>query len=1184
MKLNKYKVGSIGLAAILILGLILGFSGVVRAETHTIENETQFDSLTGDYLSNQTASESIEPGDTLELDFSEVSQERPLLIDLEGITIKPKDEDSTVTLIQGGEDGTTWNGLISDGEAEDDGLGSKVSASIVVLADGVTLDSIRFQPETSPTTGSTEYDDDPKNAIEVDYCSGNGSNSLLFHNLEMPVAESGGSFINGIKFDGNVSGMINCGTGGIDYTGEMYFRDVRLEGGHGNGIEGNGLLFTQEVGNVASLHLEEFYVGNIGGLSGDTLSGYSGNGVLFNNKGSVKDIEFTKSERRSPSVSELPYAIEENDSNGILVNGAKVTDVDGFELNYTRIEGNGTNGLFVKGNYSGSDPDPISSLGMTVKNTLIAGNEDHGIFVGPEDGSYSPIKVDDVQLGENLTTYGNTLGAAVFNVQVVNGSEASPALIVKDSQFHRDESADDSEVNDQDYGLKVDAYEGIFGVHISGSTFRYHGVTETNGDEGTGIELITPISSGDDPAEEYYDPAEDIKIENTSSQYNHGPGLTIAANVVKNVEVTSTGSDRAKFSGNSYSGTEDGIYIYGPDGVNDLTVSGSAGGGEVLANYNDAYGLLVESEEEIRGVTVENAQFGDEVNNDGNGASGVRLVTTGSGDGNDIGSTDQDGAISFDNVTANGNDVFGLEVDSAGSFLNPAENIFVNNSEFKQNDEDGLVLLADETIKHPRIENSHFVSNNINGGYAGIYMRAEGEEIKGTGNGDIVGNVVANNEIGIAVDEDPDDVGDPTDDSYMNSIRDFSIVGNTTVHPDDSDKDGNSLANVVLVAGTLNTVKVEENLLVSSYSENKENTEIGLLLRAVDSSASISVSSNKFDSGAEGNCLGIGTAIVLDAKKTTVTKNQIDGFSTAIAVEKEDSGSTAPEETSNHINENDILGCCVTIDSEALDYSNGEKVDATNNYWGADATKETISRTANMKTDSENPLDQVFVEPLRDEPVSEMQEIEIPELNVITADPVVDEPVELEYELMNNSSSEKTVDADLTITDPNGETVYDETVESGTTIEADSVVTGTAEFTPETEGDFTAEMSVTVSGKTYTKTTQFTISKGGPPEPEKKEPYWGTDSEPAKSGVLPAPVDGSKKPFLELANKNGIDVASYVTINSMKVFDLTGAKVIEVEDGFDDLSALEELENGLYLYTVELEDGSSPVMKFVVKN
>ena len=65
-------------------------------------------------------------------------------------------------------------------------------------------------------------------------------------------------------------------------------------------------------------------------------------------------------------------------------------------------------------------------------------------------------------------------------------------------------------------------------------------------------------------------------------------------------------------------------------------------------------------------------------------------------------------------------------------------------------------------------------------------------------------------------------------------------------------------------------------------------------------------------------------------------------------------------------------------------------------------------------------------------------------------------------------------------------------------------------------------------------------------------------------------------------------MVSAVSIENLKVYDLSGSRILLIEDGFDELEDLESLQNGLYLYTVTvtLSDDSeeqSPVMKFLVK-
>ncbi|MCF7890011.1 hypothetical protein K9M78_02210 [Candidatus Bipolaricaulota bacterium] len=1211
MKLTKYKVGLLSLAIVLSVGMLLGVSLTALAETYTIDNQTEFSQITGEYLSEIGDPWNFQDGDVIELDFAdegwEVTQTQSLFVNLE-VTIKPSDDDETVVLnqVEG------WEGFESNGpsttayeELYNVPDNVEVDAAIVVLSSGVKLESLEFKPTNNPGEYYSSDGYDPKsygigpaNAIEVDCCGYDSTKSLRFYNLEMPVSGADGGFVHGFKFDGSVSDLLKCNTGATDYTGGIYFRDVRLDGNNSQGIQGNGVVFTENVGNVANVEFEELYGGYIvnypdtsySGVDGSNPSGNGGNGILFNNSGTVKDVTLMDSERKAPSVSEDPFSLEENFSNGLMINTGSgdsnyVSGISGLELNYTRLENNGGAGIFVQGRVPDDGIDPVS-LGMAVKNTLITGNN-YGILVAQASPSttldsqdYIPVRVDGVHLGDNLTVHNNPLGGALFMAQVVDGSKSSPAFTVSDSQFHRGESETNSDVNDQDFGLIVDTYEGIFGVEISDSTFRYHGQSTVSG---AGIELLTP-----GPA--YYDRIEGVTIKNTSSLDNGGPGLAIEANVVDNVDILSSDSSTAKFSGNGLEFTDEndllgsGIDIYGQTRVTDLTITGEAGGGEVLANYNAEYGLLVKSEEEISGVEVANAQFGDDYNDDGNGNSGVKLATTGSNpDEFDIGSNDQAGAISFDNVEASDNDGHGIEISSVSNFINPSDNVLVNSSEFRENKSDGLHLYAAEDVRRPRVENSTFVGNNITGGTAGIFVEAGGGEVVGTGDGDIVGNVLANNEIGVAV---TDSVIEE-DDDYVDTIIDFSVKGNTTVHPDDSGSDGNRWANVVLAADNLNTVTVEDNNLVSAYTDDQEepNTDYGLWLEANESSASLSVKANTFDSGAEGFCVGIGTAIHLDAKKTSVRQNEIVGFDTALEVLQESSGSSTAGDTSNHINDNNINGCCTLINATALDYDNGEKVDATSNYWGEDITKSDLE--PNLKTDSTDPFDQIFVEPLRTEPVEMDEDLQI-NISVTPETPDVNETVELEYELVNTTGTSMSLsEVRLTLTDADDEFIdEDKLLKSDVTVPADDSKTFTYEFeTTSARGEYEAE----ISADDYTETFLFDV---GEVEPEVKTPFWGSDADSSESGILPAPVgkEDGETPFLELANEDGDSVHSYVTINVLRVFDLGGRKILEVEENFDDLSELENLENGLYLYTVDYEVSGesgtqkSPVMRFLVRN
>ncbi|MFP4507951.1 MAG: CARDB domain-containing protein [Candidatus Acetothermia bacterium] len=1162
MKLTKYKVGLLSLAIVLSVGMLLGVNSAVLGEkdkktTYTIDSEEDLKDITGDYLSaveeiGSDDSVDIEDGDTIKLDFEgenwEVTQTASLMVDKD-VTIKPSEDDETVTLNQD----SSWDGATTDDDEVDD----NVDAAIVVLSDGVTLDSLEFNPENGGI----------QNAIEVDCCV--FGDSLKFENLNIPVATSVGSFKNGIKFDGEVSTSGSCGgEEGSVYTDGITIKEVRISGA-GENITGDGILFTDNVGNVENVSINKIYAGGMD----------SGAGIRFENEGSLKDVSITNSDIKTGSVFNEDAGIVDNED-GILIDGENVTAVEGFDINRTRIEENTDIGLFILGDdqYDGSGEAAISLIdGISVKNSKIAGNS-IGILVASIDSDdefvYSPIKVDGLHLGEDLEVFNNKDAGASFLVQVVDGSKSEPALTVSDSQFNEDSTGSDDD-NEQGSGLVVNAYEGIYGAKISDSTFHDHDYESEDSLPGVGINLRTPVLDDDDD-ETYYDAVDGVIVEDTSAQNNGGHGFEVFANVVNDVDIKSSVNGRAKFSGNgegeAESASGSGIEIVGQNRVSELSVLGEADGGNLLANFNEDYGISVESGDRIWGVEVENAKFGSVTDyNNGNGNTGARLLTT--DQDSHIGGTDEDDeAISFQNVVASGNEGNGLEIISEGSFSNPKGKAVVKDSEFNENKEEGFYLAALESVKYPLIEDSFFLKNKSD--TAGIFISAGGEDTEGEVLGssstkDIRGNVVADNIQGIAI-------GDP-DNSSLEVIKNVTLTENTTEHPTNEEANGNSEYNMVLTAEELNSINVEDNRFIGPY-DTDDGLGIGLQLTANDSSSSNLVQGNVFDSEASGFCIGDGTAIVLDAMDTDIRRNEFKSFSTAIEVKQENSDVSKAKDASNHINENNILSCCFLIDASELDYDDGQRVDATDNFWGEDVSKSDLNNENNMKTDSDEPLDQIFVEPLEEDPVGKIYP-SISKFNYSPSEPKVDEKVTLEYTLKNDS--EETIsghEVRIKVEDPTGTTVADVPKEDVPKLEPGETYSSNHSFIPTRDGDYVASLEVDEE-----VTESRTISVGEDPGPPKDdyEPDWDN------TGIMPAPIDGETTPALEVRDSDGDPIPGEVIDPvTIKVFDVSGKK-LETFESVSELNALENLQNGLYLYVVDItideDDYQSAVKKFVVK-
>lgn len=1229
MKLNQYK---IGLTLIVLLSVLListtGFAVYEEGNTWVIENDEEFDKyLVGkkvsevDFGLDEEPDPDIKPGDTIALKTGiTYTQTASITINLHNITFtghggvvkieqdlvsESPDTYGNYRTVDVGYTGTPPTGSV---------VQEDMTSNLVITAEGARVTDLIIESDAF-----IEAEGDPKSTgfsnaailVDIEDPCACAARKMEFENLSMPECGDCCDYDFGIRFTGTVEDW-----GGRNTTySEIDFHDVRI-----NGVSQNGIEFANSVGDVSVLDFEQMYIANskdCGVCQVDeefnqksfypNLGGY---GLYFDNYGNLSGINLENSQGidNDPGILDpSEYGIE-NNKDGIRINGESVEEVSDLEIKNVDIKNNCDNGITIFGRWDPCEKEinsRITRIDMEVVNTEISHNGQsfteawskgnygdfpggYGILVGSAsynysaneyDLYYSTAKLDKVVL-EEVNVFNNFSGGAGFFATKVSGDSTSPAFKVLSSNFNPLEGEEET---DQAFGLTVGVWEGINGVEISNSTFNNHdgmggvksiltGLPDQSHYLGDGIALLASYEDGAS------DDVENVTITNTDSNANgfylndslfYGNGFRVEGNVVDNVEVTGDGH---------YNENVDvGIGIVGQDGVNNVSIVGNTddqGVGELLANSNGFLGLGIASESgDVKGVEVKNGVFGTANSSDnGNGAGGVWIETSESGS---IGGSEDADAISFDNLIANANEGHGLYLNAAEDILNPSDNIVVNNSHFNDNYREGIRLEAANNIENPRIEDNTVNGNNVvDTGIAGILIKA-GNKVKGSSaKSEIKGNIVADNNKGISV-----AYTDPPEDEFTDTIVDLAIRGNTTASNDDDYKTGNPDTNIEIAANNLNTVIVAENRIIGF-------TEVGLRLKASEEkeSSAITVEKNIFDSGAVGACIGEGTAIMLNAKKTDIRYNDFKKFDTGIKVlqENENDPNQTASDTSNDINNNNMLDCCITIDAEDLS-SADYKVDATSNYWGEGQTPEDIK--VNMKAVSSDPLDQIFVEPLLSERVEVLKNFSL-SLDLVTSDPEVGEEVEVDYEIANNTATELTVDAQMTVTGPDDETVLDEAVESDITVEGESQVTGTVEFTPEAEGTYTVELSI--NDGEATKTLDITVDEGTTPEPEEKEPYWGQDGESAKSGIEPAPVDGTTEPYLTLANEAGEDVSEYVTVSSVKVFDLTGERVLLIEDGFEAMSQLNQLKNGLYLYTVEysVEGGDekpSPVMKFLVK-
>lgn len=1185
MKLNKYKVGLTLTILLSVLLLAVSSSAVTKdGDTWIIENQTDFNRLTGNRLSSidftGNGKPDVEPGDTIALDVPTLTQDAAVIIDIQNITLKPTADviasDSVVTIAQEGPGYGVGNEI-------DTGSGTTetVTSSILIKKEGAHVEDLDFEPLDN-------LDVNVDNAVLVDIedpcaCDARG---MLFENLQIPNCAANGNFDYGIRFTGTIE---DYGGRSTDYT-NVDFVDVRIDG-----VRLDGMNFADSVGSVSDLHFNGLYIGNCGFGSAE------GHGLHFNNRGKVENIRMENSIGLDNEQASK-YGIEKN-QDGIRINGDTVTKVSGLRIEDFEIKNNDDNGIYIIGNWDASPMSEISSIDMTVENTEISQNGDSlggsvegaidggfGILVGevafadsdtpPFPGSddsavaeikYSPAKLDQVTLDE-VKVFNNKSGGAGFFVSKVITS--SPGVEVSDSQFNETIKGDDK--NEQGFGLTIASYEGIKGLEITNSEFYDHdGGLDSMTVEGLpvqnlsdGIALLAAYQEG------AYDEVEDVVIEDTEAGNNntanndsndiesgHGNGLRIEGAIVDGVDIGGLG----KFDDNG----NNGIKLFGKEGVSNVTLEDLDEDQvrEITANGNGNNGLLVEADSgDIRGITVTSAQFGKQGNK--NGDNGIEIITN-NADSN-IGSSDSSGAIHLENVSASYNAGLGLGIISSEDFLNPSSNVVVSESEFYYNREDGARLIAAEDVMNPRFANSSFVGNNVSS--KGLFIEF-GNSLLGTeSKAEIDGNVLSGNQEGLVVTSP--DISNPT-----GTISNFSVRGNTTFYGGNEEEyNGNEELNMALIAGQLNSINVQENIVIG------EETEIGLWLKAEETSSRITVQENVFRTGAKGACIGLGTAVVLDAWNADINHNEFNGYSTAVEVleEKAISDSDSAEDTSNHINENNLVDCCTTIDASELktkteDSGNLYKVDATNNYWGPGATPQTIRYNLIAP-------DHVFIGNILDSPVLVIEILSVSEFKTLTESPEVNESVELEYTLENVSDTRTSgQNVRIIVKNPEGYTILDAPKENVPELDPGETYTNTHSFVPIQNGTYSVTLEV--DDGAVAETLSIDVGGEGPGPGENLEPHWGENGETSKSGIMPAPVDGSETPYVELKNSDGASVNSAVSSITLKVFDLSGRKIVTLES-LENLEELNNLQNGLYLYTVTVDTDQtyeSPVMKFVVK-
>ncbi|MBS3792903.1 hypothetical protein KGY77_09720, partial [Candidatus Bipolaricaulota bacterium] len=910
MKLTKYKVGLYTTVLLVALALIGTLGLGVSAEVYNID-KAEFKSLEGTNLSS-----SYSEDDTLNFTFDEVIQEKTIIVDLEDITIN------------GG-------GAVIKVETDDEG------PSLILKECGATIKDLDFRP--SENVGSV------LSAIMVDFSGACCcfQPQLVLKNLSIGWGcgggdcQAGGSFIDGILFvNGNPNSTLDysnivfdeietcCGVlrHGIHFYGNPDCEDEELIPPLPDDPE-TALVSSDGFGaieDVYSLNFTNLKLKSCG--QGDVM----GAGIKFSNIGELRAVNIRESERED-------YGIKGND-NGIWIKGnddcAGVTRIEDFNIQDVDLSENNCHGFWVE---SGSEMDTIDNLNL-VSSTIIE-NGGYGIYLGGElsqenvccDTIFGPslgANLNKVKF-EELVVRDNTMGGALLMTAGVGnvGSTAPYGLKVVDSRFNNENPT--QKENDQALGLGVFTNGGIRHVEVHNSTFHNHDteklvdkcapekeVCESESAPFSGFGFLLSSCSGD-----CFGPIEDVVLENSSSSYNESYGVSITGKSVADVSVKVTDSDyTSKFNKNGIYG----ILIRGLIGVDGITVADEDGDdskdlhvdenkiwncnyceeGEVkTSTQGPGTGLgILSSDGNIGNVSVSSATF------DENEGQGIILQTVNSGDIEEA---------SFADVTANDNKGgSGLAINSADGFSNNSDTVLIDPSQFNNNKDHGVYLNAENSVDNPVIKDSEFKDNNGDGNDvgAGIWLKAgsnSGDELSGAV---VENNVVTGNYHGVVLGK-----------SWK--IIDATVQNNVEIS-------GNGPRNISIDGLNLQDISILDNKLINDVSDE----EYGLYLNVggTGGSANIEVARNHFESGIQAPCGGAGTAIQLNARDVSIHHNQFDRFDPTIVVTQESGSSPSnASETSNHINTNNFLGCCTTIDAGGL---NGDKmVDATDNYWGEDA-------------------------------------------------------------------------------------------------------------------------------------------------------------------------------------------------------------------------------------------------------
>lgn len=1119
MKLNQYKIGLYSTVFLIAIALVASLGVGVFAEVHNIDAD-EFEDKTGSGKWN--LSDDFSEGDTINFDFDEATQTHSVVVDLEGITINGREDTSIY-------------------------VNSGAGNSLKLLECGAKINNLHFRPEGQGLNA----------AIQVDFANACCCNQPQLELTNLVIGwgsgdcdPSEGNFVDGIQF-------INGGPDGssLDYM-NIVFDEIETRCGilrHGiyfspgdpaSGVD-DGVNNPGDIEDVFGLNFTNLQLQSCG--AGNEI----GAGIKFANQGELRDISVKESEEGDYGIYDNDHGIwidgyNEADTNGFKEGG--VTRINDFEVEDVDLRNNNINGFYIQ---PGTGMDTIENVYF--ESSHIVENGEYGVKFGD-------VVLDSNRLGatmseikfEEVVVRDNPSGGVLLTAADVGypGSTAPDGLRVLDSRFN-DKQPTQME-NDQDHGLTVLAAGGIRHVVIKNSTFHDHA-----GEVGTGADKISGGINlgaiGYQPIESFDGPVQDVLIENSSASYNvnsedgsQANGLLIQGKSVTEVAVKVTEEDGTyTFRENS----RNGILIEGAISVDNITVADEDGDGsrDLVLDQNgtsDAGGnglSIFGNTGNIGNVSVAWATF------DENEGEGVVLNTDTSGDIKEI---------SFSNVTANGNkDGSGLAIRSADGFENSSETVLIDPSQFNGNQDYGFVLTANNSIVNPIIKDSEFKDNNGNDNQNGAGIKLDagdspGDELSGAV---VENNVVLNNYNGIEM--------------QAWKVIDAEVKANDEIS-------GNGPKNILIDGDNLQDISVVKNSLINDVGDG----EYGLFLEAggTGTSADIEVSENKFASGIDAPCGGLGTAIQLNARDASIHHNEFVRFDPTIVVTQESSNSpSGPEETSNHINNNNFDGCCHTI--KALLGTN-QKVDATENYFGEGVSEAFVRST--LAGDTEK----IYILPIREQrvPIFEEEELEV-KITPVPEEPGVNETVELKYELKNTTGSDIDVsEVLLSITDPDDELVEDEKqLKTDVTVEGNSSKTYTTEFTFTKSGEYQIE----IKADEYTGTLTLPV---GVVEPEEKQPYWGKGADkPATSGILPAPINGSDDPFLVLANTDGDSVEGYVTVNAVRVYDRTGKMLMEItSDFFTSMTQLENLNEDLYLYTVQYTlDGtekSSPPMKFVV--